>query len=65
MNKSSKNFASKPETSNSLESDSDVIDNLLNLFVDDMSESDKSDADINAKKVELSEVESNSRNSEY
>jgi outer membrane protein OmpA-like peptidoglycan-associated protein len=52
MNKSAKNFASKSETSPSSESDLDIIDNLLDLFLDD----DGSESDLSASQTGTAEA---------
>jgi outer membrane protein OmpA-like peptidoglycan-associated protein len=65
MNKFSKNFASEPETSDSLESDLDIVDSLLDLFLDDdQSESDLSDS-RRGSELEIPDFDSNSLSSQY
>ncbi len=65
MNKFSKNFASEPETSDSNESDLDIVDSLLDLFLDDdQSESDLSDS-RRGSELEIPDFDSNSLGSQY
>jgi outer membrane protein OmpA-like peptidoglycan-associated protein len=65
MNKSSKNFASEPKISHSSDSDSDIFDNLLDLFLDDdLPKSDLPNSPTETK-TEVPSFDSNSLNSQY